>query len=209
MSNLFDVDDPLAQLDDETPKAFAALHDYVQMGAGRSLRLLAQQYKDQTDPRPPTRQLSQLKEWSTSFHWQQRVAVYDEQLRKAERQKVEQLRLKRAAEIAESDWELGEMLRKKAREMLSFPLAVVERETGKRQTLDGEVTIDMTIVKPAKWGFADAAKVAEAATKLARLATDQPTDRQHLQIDGMTPRDLSNLTRDELLALKQELERRK
>jgi hypothetical protein len=209
MTDQFDRDDPLAQLDAETPKACAALHDYAMLGPSRSLRQLAEQYRSQNGVRTPTRQMSQLAEWSAAFHWQQRVAAYDEQQRRAERLRVEQLRAARVEQLTEADWDMAMQLRKKAAEMLGFPLAKVERETGKRQTLDGEITVEMTVVTPARWGFRDAAQVAETAAKLARLAAGEPNDRTTVAIDGLRPQDLEKMSRDELLALKAEIERRK
>ena len=61
----------------ETNKSTAAFEDYYALGPGRSLAILCQRYQIETEHKPPTRQLSTLKKWSTLFGWQQRVADRD------------------------------------------------------------------------------------------------------------------------------------
>lgn len=61
----------------ETNKSTAAFEDYYALGPGRSLAILCQRYRIETEHKPPTRQLSTLKKWSTLFSWQQRVADRD------------------------------------------------------------------------------------------------------------------------------------
>ena len=58
----------------ETNKSRAAFEDYFLLGPGRSLPKLTKLYRTRTKPSPPTQQLRTLKEWSTTFDWQARVA---------------------------------------------------------------------------------------------------------------------------------------
>lgn len=76
----------LLRLDNETNPSYAAFLDYIGMGAGRSLSLLARDYANRTpaDPRPPTKQLSTLKEWSSKFNWQTRISSYLRELAEAQ-----------------------------------------------------------------------------------------------------------------------------
>lgn len=67
----------------ESVKAKQAFNDYAAMGAERSLEKLAQAYQSRTG-NVPTRQLSRLKVWSTTFGWQARLA----EIAEAERQAI-------------------------------------------------------------------------------------------------------------------------
>ncbi len=61
----------------ETPRAAQAFQDYVAIGPARSLSRLIELYHDThqsaTKP-PPTKRLDTLKEWSTKYGWQDRIA---------------------------------------------------------------------------------------------------------------------------------------
>lgn len=57
----------------ESPPALQAFNDYEAMGAERSLEKLAVAYQNSTEP-TPTRHLRTLKQWSTNFMWQARLA---------------------------------------------------------------------------------------------------------------------------------------
>jgi hypothetical protein len=65
----------------------------------------------------------------------------------------------------------------------------------------------MTVIKPARWALRDIATMGETAAKLARLSADLPTER--LAIEDLTPRDLEGMRTEELLLLRQRLERAK
>lgn len=74
----------------------------------------------------------------------------------------------RRKELREEEWSVGGNLMRKAKDMLIFPVAEVRKEE------DGRVTI----LEPAKWTFSDAARVAETASKLERLAAGMATERR-------------------------------
>ena len=61
----------------ETNKACQAFEDYFNMGPGRSLRLLCERYRSDTEAIPPTRRIGTLKTWSNHHGWQARVATRD------------------------------------------------------------------------------------------------------------------------------------
>lgn len=103
----------------ETKPAYAALCDYCQMGAGRSLAALLDRYQTATKP-PPTKREKTLKDWSRFNEWQARAGAYDkavaeamEQALQAKRREVmeeglaldfERVRaLKRLADLLESE----------------------------------------------------------------------------------------------------------
>lgn len=60
----------------ESAAAYAALCDYCQMGAGRSLSALLDRYRAATNT-PPTRREKTLKDWSRFNEWQARSGAYD------------------------------------------------------------------------------------------------------------------------------------
>lgn len=61
----------------ETKRAVQSCNDYLLMGAGRSLEKLWQRYQAVTDPLPPTRRITTLKQWSTDYGWVARADEYD------------------------------------------------------------------------------------------------------------------------------------
>lgn len=69
----------LASLDGETPKAYQAFCDYVDLGYDRSFAKLMQHYQTQTEA-APTRILSTVKAWSKKYAWQNRVKAYQREL---------------------------------------------------------------------------------------------------------------------------------
>lgn len=64
----------------ETRRAVIACNGYLRLGAGRSLRQLAVQYRERARSDAPTRSLSTLNRWSQDFAWQARTAIYDAHL---------------------------------------------------------------------------------------------------------------------------------
>lgn len=67
----------------ESPDAVKAFADYYELGASRSLEKLLDRYRSGTEP-APTRRMTTLKTWSTTFGWQDRIrAITQEQLASA------------------------------------------------------------------------------------------------------------------------------
>jgi hypothetical protein len=71
MSNLWDKQDK------ETARSYAAFCDYRDMGTGRSLRALHEQYSSTFPTKPPTLKENTLFTWSTKNEWQRRVLAWD------------------------------------------------------------------------------------------------------------------------------------
>lgn len=206
---VWDRERPLDMAEGETPKANQALNDYALLGPARSLANLHQTY---TKPapngaRPPTVHPRILKGWSADFAWQARVAAYDAQVQAREREAYEARWAARREAEREETWQLAQELRAKAKKMLEFPLMDVEQVTARRQGPAGVQHVDMTVIKPARWGFRDVATMAETAAKLARISAELPTDR--VAIEDLSPRDLQTMSTDELLLLKQQIARQK
>jgi hypothetical protein len=86
----------------------------------------------------------------------------------------------------------------------------VEQLTKRRQLNEGRTTeIHMNVVKPAKWSFQTAAIMADVAAKLAGLAVGEAEAPGGPVLDNLTPKQLEEMSLDQLLALRAQIERRK
>lgn len=205
----FDPDNPLALCSGEPGYANQALNDYALMGAVRSLTGLIASYQSAPEPGPSLR-LATIKGWSGRYAWQERVTAFDEQQRAAERARAVALWQARKEATRERYYSMSERLADRAIEMLGFPLATVERTEKVRQGADGRSTIiEQTVIKPSKWAVRDAALIADVAVKLARLSAEMETDRSLLILEGLTPKDLDDMSMEQLQLMKQQLEGRK
>ena len=81
------------RLKGERAKAYGAFCDYCQMGDGRSLRKLCDEYRGRSDGKPgaeiPTQGGATLERWSSRFGWQERVEEYDLSMREARQADIE------------------------------------------------------------------------------------------------------------------------
>lgn len=77
----------------------------------------------------------------------------------------------RREELREQEWKYAQELLNKAKQMLVFPLATTVRSTQE----DGKTIV--TEYHPARWSLADVGRMLETASKLARLAMGEETER--------------------------------
>jgi uncharacterized membrane protein len=77
----------------ESPQALRAFSDYLAQTPPRSLERLVERYQSETEPRPPTRRLATLKEWSTQHGWQDRIAAHERRIAEEAAKKARQQRL--------------------------------------------------------------------------------------------------------------------
>lgn len=190
--------DPLATLPwerqpRETPKAWRAFCAYRDLGATRTV-LAA--YRLVTGHRDARNIPGWWSKWSSQNDWVERAAAYDQHKERLEREERERTWRERSAQVADLEWDTAQQLLGRAKEILSFPL--VTTETSK----DGKTII----IRPQRWTAADARGYAELATRLMRLSTGKPTDRQELTgADGrglLEPSiNLEGLTDDEIATL--------
>ena len=116
--------------------------------------------------------------WSKEHEWVHRAESYDKYNdRLTQRVWQERRRVER-----EKEWSAATQLLEKAGQMLEFPLAAVRHET----SADGLTQI--TIVEPAGWKMADAAKMVETASKIARLSAGMATEILELSEDEIDRR---------------------
>ena len=192
-------DDPLARSRFngrlETARAHRALLDYAMLGAGRSLAKLHQQYTEGTPETPPTRSLDVLKHWSSRFDWQARVVCFSEL--EAEAEIIEWS--ERCRKLRESDWTLGDDLRRKVAAFLEeLPLFVHEDVTESSEVLpDGTLHTTRVVTVSLHTNLLQVAQALLAASKLQRLAVSEVTDNISLlsgsALDGVIERELRRL----------------
>lgn len=110
---------------------------------------------------------------AAKWEWVKRAEAFDEK----ERQQNLVEWAKRRDALRELEWTFSQELVDKVRQMLVFPLA----KTVRTQDNDGQTIV--TEVYPTRWSIGDAARFLEAASKLARLALGEETERVAHTID--------------------------
>ncbi len=195
----YNPDDPLALAPDEPDKANLALHDYEALGPDRTLEALTKLYRSSATP-IPTRHIATLKNWSTRYAWQDRVAQQQELRLAAERKQRDAVWAQRREQIRDDSWDLAQRLRQRALELLAHPTveeSSTETDAGKTITI---------VIKPSRWAQRDIPAIAETFDKLARLSAGMDTEQ--IRIEGLTPDDLSQKSDEELAALKEKIRRK-
>lgn len=151
--------DLLDRLENEPPKAYAALQLYASLGPYRSIRKAFKQWKESGG----TGALSYWMTWSRKYRWVERCLERDEALAEIERQAWAE----KAREVREHDYALGQKLRKLAAEILDE----AQNFTRERRVIEnGQVVVYKTL------DLSVSVKAAEAASKMQRLATGTHTE---------------------------------
>lgn len=131
----------LMRIINETPKANQALRDYVFLGAGRSFASLIKSYQAETKAhpkfKPPTVRLATLKNWSTRWRWQLRLADYN----RLQGEIDERLYQERRLALAEFDWRDSVELRERSRDILEELPKFIDRVEEVIENEDGTTTI--------------------------------------------------------------------
>jgi len=143
---------PFEQQERESNKAFAAFRTYMELGAERSLAVVADKVgKSKT----------MIERWSRRFDWPARVQAHAAHLATVEREAIEGLAIEKAVEwnkvheaVKIAEWQRHKKMIALADEML----VRWEKNKNKCGTLEG------------------IARVLELATKLGRLAAGMPTE---------------------------------
>lgn len=157
----------------EGAKPYAAFNAYLELGADRSVRKVAQKVH-----KNPTL----IQKWSRAHNWPERARAWDADAEKrmrdaeAKAMKAEAEKwAKRQISLRDEAYELGDELIKKAKAMLAYPIS--------KQTVqqDGKTII----VTPNKFSVGSAAKFIEVGEKLRRLAAGVSTENfQHTGPDN-------------------------
>lgn len=138
------------------------------------------------------RAASYIGQLSFTYNWTIRAKAYDkywldreDQARKAAIDENERQWAARTKELRETEWQMSQAMLEKVRQMLRVPLfrETIE-ETIDGIDPDGRIIIKQVIInEPLDWGATDIARFFEVASKMARLATGQETERKKLKID--------------------------
>lgn len=187
---------PWERRKDETADAYAAFLVYRDMGPSRTVErthaALAAGAAAGCEPGPtdvranrrmPT--FSGLQRQATRKMWVDRARAWDNHLQSArdkvaaaEASRWEQRRL----EAIEGAWTDAQSLIARCRQMLKFPLSTQDVETYQ----DGRTK---TVVKPARWGFKDAALMLKVARELEAAALQAMSrdvaDLSDAELDGL------------------------
>jgi hypothetical protein len=153
----------------ESGKAFEAFSEFLQLGSSRT--------KEEVSKRlSKSRQI--ITRWASAHNWNRRALAYDQHIAAIQEKAIEKEAVREAidwhrerARIRSEALENGKLLIDKARQMLKFPIAQTVIEDGR------------TIIKPARWSMADAAKFVETADKLQRLAAEMETSNSKVTIE--------------------------
>lgn len=180
--------DPWERLPGEPAEAYAAFCHYRDYGISRKLVRSYREIYNQPDAvGAPTF----FRQWSRDFDWQSRILAYDNRLQVV-RQKSKERAIEvnaatwveRKERLLEEGWQNAEKLIAKALEMLNFPLATVEKETGRETGPDGEVIVHKTIIHPAKWSMKDVALFLKVAEDIRRLAAGLATSITRVELEA-------------------------
>jgi hypothetical protein len=188
---LWDWDNPLGRYTGETSRANAALQDYVDLGPGRSLAVLARGYRGEIAPGepyfelfkayrgqgqgkpgaiPPTRQLSTLEGWSSRFQWQARLSRYQQ----IDNERREAIRETRRQELEDLDWKTGKDLRDKAVAFLA-ELPKFQSDTVQKVEQPDGSTLQIVTVR-LNTSISQLSQALRVASELQRLSIHEPTD---------------------------------
>jgi hypothetical protein len=121
--------------------------------------------------------LRTLKNWSSRWHWQARLAAWQDIVRKEREAEWK----RRATEQREWEWSASRQLIERFEQMMRYPLS--EQTVSK---VDEEGKPIVTIVKPVKWTQRDTVAVAKVAAELARLAAAMETERHAVDMGSIT-----------------------
>lgn len=146
------------QQPEEPDRWYGRFHRYLLMGSGRSLLGCLNQEEAQKGSKKLSQSLSGAwREASNKWQWKDRANSWDQHQRDQE----DLVWQERRRQMREKQWEMSQALMAKAEKMLQFPL------TTKEVSEDGK-----TVIKPAKWGFRDAAAMTQLAVALGRQSSE-------------------------------------
>jgi hypothetical protein len=136
--------------------------------------------------------LTYIQDCASLWRWKERAQDYDDHLQAVEQDALEsQLQAdniewaKRKRELREMEWATAMALIKRAQAMLDWPLVRETIETSKELTEEGLLVKTIIYKEPTAWTLADAGRIFELASKIARLAAgmSQSSSTHKVKID--------------------------
>jgi hypothetical protein len=163
----------------DTPRSYASLTAYCELGPTRSLEKLVQIWTRSGLEKPPTKWLSTLKRWSTDGSWVERSNEWDRAVAAAEDAARAEIRAARRIELENVDWDQGKALREVVGAIL-LEMPKFKRDSVQRiervDPLTKVVTITEVITLAIKAGPGELARAMELASKLQRLSVGEATE---------------------------------
>ena len=195
---MWDSEAPLELFEGEKQNHNQALRRYHMMGPDRSLRKLAEIFKEEKKKRErgdtsvsyvPTTSFATLANWSAEDDWVNRVIQRDMLDTAAKQYEWKE----RQEEIRELDWEHGSELRELAWKVIQVAPSFVRRSrkvvdegSPRVVNMEGEVQREgrpREIVQTVQLSVSDLIKVEEVASKLQRLAAEMDQSRTAVSMD--------------------------
>lgn len=165
---------------DESEKAYECFSKYLDLTRGN--RTFLEAYRIYVGNPTVSQFASGPREWPYKFEWKQRAAAWDAECDRREREGILQAKQEfarknemRRQKMLEQEFEVGDLLIQKAKEMLAFPLA--------EQTLpqviegkDGQPTVQYVTIKPTGWRMRDAAPLLQTGSTVQRRSLQMATE---------------------------------
>lgn len=172
---------PWEQLPDESESAFSAFQVFLLYEPVTS-RTVRNAYRQVSGNPSAIQAPGYFSDWATRFRWSERARLYDMDVARrqyeARMKAIEANERKWAArkeQIAEQDFNDGESLRAKVREMIKAP---IYRQTVTREdkSPDGTTIIQHITLEPINFTLAQAGQMLRVASDRQRLAADMATE---------------------------------
>ncbi len=154
----------------EPNKWYDRFQMYLLLGPSRSLYATYTAWRARSGAESAQKRAGLPQSWRQAaerWEWAKRAEKFDENERAQQFTEWQ----RRRDELREQEWKFSKELLDKAQQMLVFPLA----KTTRTAESDGQTVI--TEVYPARWSIGDVARYLETASKLARLALGEETER--------------------------------
>lgn len=194
---------PWFKMQGEGEKQYRAFCIYKDMGADRTTAKAFMVYRKREGENLTSDKVNPyFLRWFKEWKWIERAKKYDDYADVFEHQKRDKLIeerasvwIKRREELREEKYELGKMMFSNAREILEYPVREATLEE------DGKTYI----VKPAKW--IEKSVAATLAKSGCDLTSDLASIKIEIPMEGESLPDLSRLTEEELVNLRNLLQR--
>lgn len=165
---------PWHQQPKEPDNAFAQFSVYLNLGPKRSLRQAYIAFCQVIKETPKANTPIEFKRIAIQYKWEERVGAFQKRM-------VEQaiaLQDFRRAELVDMEYDVGKQLLERAMAMLKFPLQrVVKKDDETGQTI---------IIEPMDWTAADIPRLAEMASRLARVSLDMRQAGMEINVNNRT-----------------------
>lgn len=174
------------RLPDESSKAHNAFLRYIRLPV--ESRSIDEAWRTSPKDRPNNAQIAprHWQDWASKYNWVARVTAHDAYLSQREQAAEDEKWIKRRLQMRERDWQQGDDLRNHAELLRSVVAEAIPNARSfvhSRRTVREDGTIIQTLIFDivGLGNTSDAvARIVERASKVQRLATNEPTENIHL-----------------------------